>query len=73
MQAGGLNIGTSVENEADIEVFGKATGIIQYERYVTVDPGGTTGSTVHGKAPLTLIVCPVALVARAEARNNTTY
>jgi hypothetical protein len=71
VQLGGLSIVTTVENEADIEVFGKATGIMQYEGYVNVDPGGTTGSTVHGEAPSTLIVCPVALVARAEARNNT--
>jgi hypothetical protein len=50
VHVGGLSIGTTVENEADIELFGKATGIMQYEGYVNADPGGTTGSIVHGEA-----------------------
>jgi autotransporter passenger strand-loop-strand repeat protein len=44
-----MSIGATIENEADIEVFGKADGLNQYSGYINVDPGGTiTNTTING-------------------------
>jgi autotransporter passenger strand-loop-strand repeat protein len=49
VQAGGHCVGATIENEADIEVFGSASGLILDEGYINVDQGGTvTGTTING-------------------------
>src|SRR5262249_19992530 len=49
VEAGGMSIGATVQNEADMEVFGQADGLIQYSGYINVDPGGTiTNTTING-------------------------
>src|SRR5262249_20168439 len=49
VEAGGQSIGTTIDNESDIEIFGLGTGLILDEGYINVDEGGTViGTTING-------------------------
>jgi autotransporter passenger strand-loop-strand repeat protein len=64
VEAGGMSVGATIEDEADIEVFGAATGLMQYSGYINVDQGGTiTNTTINGD---------ITYVSGGGTANNTT-
>jgi autotransporter passenger strand-loop-strand repeat protein len=46
VEAGGMSIGATINDEGDIEVFGTATGLIHNSGYINVDAGGTVVNTI---------------------------